>query len=126
MLLQGLDEGIIVSVVAGFALDALSSAPFGLSMVSLALTSGLAGVAEVNIFRSARFLPFIMVCLATPLYYAFYLGMMQLLGGASFHISIVWRVVLPATAINLILMPFVYRLVKLLCAHTRPAQVEWQ
>ena len=126
VLLQGLGEGIIVSLVAGVALDALSGGIFGLSVLSMALSSGLAGIAEVNVFRSARFLPYIMAALTTPLYYAIYLGLVQLLGGGRAPVTLVWRLVLPTTVTNLVFMLPVYQLVKLLCAHTRPKQAEWQ
>lgn len=126
VLLQGLSEGIIVSLVAGLALDTVSGGTFGLSLISMALTSGLAGIAEGNVFRSARFLPYIIALLATPLYYGIYIGLMQVLAGGSTPVSLLWRIVLPATVTNLVFMLPVYCLVKLLCAHTRPQKAEWQ
>ena len=126
VLLEGLGDGLVVSLIAGLSVDALSGGLFGLNLVSLGLTSALAGIAEANVFRSARFLPYIMVCLATPVYHGVYLGLSALLRGDQPPLSLIWRLVLPATVMNLVFMPLVYYLLKWLCARSRPQKVEWQ
>lgn len=126
VLLEGLGDGMVISLLAGLGVDGLSGGPFGLSMISMALTSAMAGVAEANVFRSARFLPYIMVCLASPLYDGVYLGLSALLRSEFLPAMLIWRIVLPGMLLNVLLMPLIYHPLKLLCARNQPRKAEWQ
>ena len=126
VLLHGTREGILVGLVGGVALDALSGASFGLATISLTLVTGLAGFGEANIFRTAWFLPYITIGIATLVYDGLFLFLMRMTGRVVMWWPMLWRVVLPAVVINTVCMTVVYRLAGWLGGRAGPPSVEWQ
>ena len=65
VLLRGRGEGILIGLVGGLMLDAFSGAPFGLATGSLVIVTYLTGLGEINVFRTAKFLPYAAIMVAT-------------------------------------------------------------
>lgn len=126
VLLQGRGEGFLLGLVSGLVLDALSGAPFGLAIVSLAPVGALAGLGEINVFRTARVLPYVTIALATLIFEGLFLLMLCMLGGMTLEWSVLWRIVLPEVVINTLCMPIMYGLVRRVCDRARPPSVEWE
>ena len=126
VLLLGLRDGILIGVAGGIALDALSGAPFGLMTLSLACGSCLAGLGEINVFRTAWYLPYLTIAIATLIYNAMFSFLLQTAGHTVHWGTMLWRVALPAVVMNVLCMPIVYNLTRWLCQRDRPKPVEWQ
>ena len=126
VLSAGMRQGVFVALVGGLMLDALSGAPFGLCTVSLVLASLLAGLGEINVFRAAKFLPYVTIAMATLVYNVVALFLLQMMRHAVVWDASLWRVVLPAMLVNLLCMPMVYGLSCWLRKRAGPRPVEWQ
>ena len=114
-----------MTAMTAMTLDALSGGPFGLTVFSLVVVSLAAAVGERNLFRAARFLPYITIFLATGLFYGVFLFMAQMTGRALPWGPALWRVALPAMVINTAFMPLVYTLAHALSRRLAPPTVEW-
>lgn len=116
VLFYGFRSCIPLLLVSGLVLDTLSGAPFGLMMLSLAIANLLAGLGELNVFRTARYLPYLAIAGATLLYEGSLLILLRLLreytttGQAAIWWPLLWRVVLPSVVLNTLLMPIAYYL----------------
>ena len=126
VLLQGRDQGILLSLLSGFILDTLSGAPFGLLALSLVLTSWLAGLGELNVFRTARLLPYITIALASAVFKILFLFFLQMTGRTVMWWPLLGRNILPTIVINTLLMGIIFRLCTWLVERLRPRRVEWQ
>lgn len=126
VLLRGVGEGLYVSLVGGLMLDALSGAPFGLATLSLCIVSYLASLGEINVFRTARLLPYATIALATLAYNGLFLFLSQMTGRVVLWGPSLYRVVLPATMVNLLGMPVVYGLCRWVLGRIQPRRAEWQ
>lgn len=125
-LLEGTHEGLFASLVGGLALDALSGAPFGLSVLSLAAVSYLASVGAKNVFRTAILLPYVAIALATLIYNSIFLGLLRIMGRTVLWWPTLWRVVLPNILVNAVCMPLVYNLVLWIHRRTHIQTAEWE
>ncbi|MEA3406504.1 MAG: rod shape-determining protein MreD [Chloroflexota bacterium] len=125
-LLRGSGEGLLISLVGGVILDALSGAPFGVLMISLTAASELAGWGEANVFERARFLPPIAITLATIIYRGLLLMLLKITGRPLPPWPIVSRYLLLALIVNGLAMLIVYRLVERLCRLIQPRRAEWE
>ncbi len=125
-LLSGTQEALFAGLVGGFMLDVLSGAPFGFSTLSLTLVSYLAGVSEINVFRTARLMPYIVVGLATFLYYCIFTFLLQFSGHRVIWWPTLLRVVMPAVLLNVLCMPIVYHLMRWLQSKFGMPRVDWQ
>jgi rod shape-determining protein MreD len=108
VLLWGLRDGLLVALVGGVVLDMTSSAPFGLSILSLLVVALLSGLGEINVFRAARLLPLITTLVGVMAYYAVFLLFLRLAAHPVMGWALAWRVVLPKVVVNLLFMPLVY------------------
>ncbi len=108
VLLWGLRDGLPVALVGGFMLDMTSSAPFGVSILALTAVALLSSVGEINVFRAARILPMVTLLLATLVYYGLFILLLRLTAHPHVSWALVWRVVLPKVAVNLLFMPLMY------------------
>jgi rod shape-determining protein MreD len=126
VLYRGAGEGIVVALTSGLILDALSGAPFGLRLVSLAVASSVVGLGELNVFRSAWFLPYVTVAIATLIYQGLFLLLASLLGVPVIWWPTMWRLVLPVVVVNTVCMPLVYGALGWLRRRTQPQPVEWR
>ena len=129
VLLHGTREGTLIALVSGIVLDALSGAPFGLAMVSLTVVSGLAGLGETNVFRTAWFLPYVTISLATLIYDGLFLFLLQMGRHTVTWWPALWRVVLPSVIVNTLCMAIVYHSLRWLTGHSEghvsSESVEW-
>ena len=126
VLYRGVGEGIVVALVSGLVLDVLSGAPFGLRLVSLAVASGVVGIGELNVFRSAWYLPYVTVAVATLIYQSLFLFLAGALGLPVIWWPTMWRLVLPAVVVNTLFMPLVYGALGWFRRHSGPPTVEWR
>lgn len=126
VLLRGRREGMLVGLIIGGVLDALSAAPFGTLTASLALVGFMAGFGEINVFRSVRFFPLVVMAIATLAYY----GVTSVVIAASGHGLVwgaaLWRTILPAIVINTLCMWPIYGLGSWLARRTGPVRAEWE
>jgi rod shape-determining protein MreD len=126
VLVFGLREGMIVALAGGLVLDALSAMPFGLSIIALLVVSWLAGMGQTNVFRNAWFLPYVTIVVATLVFGALLIALLQLGGRPMPWGVLIWRILLPEMTFNLICTPILYPLVAWLHKRARPEVVEWQ
>ena len=125
VLYRGVGEGIVVALVSGLVLDTLSGAPFGLRLISLAVASGVVGIGELNVFRSAWYLPYVTVVIATLIYQGLFLLLARMMGVPVIWWPTMWRLVLPTVVVNTIFMPLVYGALGWFRRHVGPPIVEW-
>ncbi len=126
VLAAGSREGALAGLVGGLMLDAFSGAPFGVSTVALVLASMLTGLGEIHVLRTARALPYAAIALATLVYQATVLLLLQMAGRAVIWWPMMWRAVLPEMVVNTLFMPLVYYAVRWLARRLQPRRVEWQ
>lgn len=126
ILVLGPRDGLLFALLGGLMLDALSGAPFGLVTLSLVVTGYLVGLAEYNLFRTARIVPFLSIALATIIYYVLFAFLLQMTGHPTLWGATVQRVILPAVLMNAIMMFPVYYLLLWLRARLGPPTVEWE
>jgi rod shape-determining protein MreD len=126
VLFCGVRQGLAVALVGGLVLDALSGAPFGFSTLSLVLASWVAGLGESNVFRTAWFLPYLVIVLATLVYEGTMMFLLRMAGHPMAWGPALGRIALPGALLNLLCMPLVYALLARLHAGWGPESVEWQ
>ena len=125
-LLQGVREGILVALIGGLVLDALSAGPFGGQTLALLVVGALAGISGANIFRTERLLPYVAIVVATVLYYLVLLVMLATTGRVVAWGAMALRLVLPAIAFNGIAMVIVHNVSRWARSYLYPSPVEWQ
>lgn len=126
VLFCGVRQGLAIALVGGLVLDALSGAPFGFSTLSLVLASWVAGLGESNVFRTAWFLPYLVIALATLVYEGAMMFSLRMAGRPVAWGPALGHIVLPDVLLNLLCMPLVYALLSRLHAGWGPESVEWQ
>jgi rod shape-determining protein MreD len=126
VLFCGVRQGIAVALVGGLVLDALSGAPFGFSTLSLLLASLVAGLGESNVFRTAWFLPYLVIALATLVYEGTLMFLLRMAGRPMIWAPALGRIVFPEALLNLLFMPLVYISLGRLRVVWGPESAEWQ
>lgn len=99
-------DAVAWGLVGGLALDILTGLPFGLHAVTLGVVGLIADLLGVDFFRSNIVTPLITAFIATMLYYAMALALLQVSGRAVDWPVWMARIVLPAALVNTLLMPF--------------------
>jgi rod shape-determining protein MreD len=125
-LLRGVREGIALALVAGLTLDVLSSGPFGAWTLAMALATWLAGLGEINVFRTARLLPYLTVGVATLMYEVVLIAFLAMSGRGLPWWPTLWRIILPEMVIHTVAMALVYAVADRLMRRSEPEQVAWQ
>ncbi len=110
-LLRGADQGMVWAFVGGLLLDLLSGGPTGAGTLSLMAVAFLAGIGEVNVFRTHLILPLATVLLASLLYGALMLLVLQLTGRPVDWAGSLVTTVVPSAIVNTLLTPLVYGIV---------------
>lgn len=111
--------------VGGVMLDLLSGAPFGVITLPLLLVGYLSGLGEINVFRGNLLLPGLVILLATVLYHAIVLFLLQVLGRSVLWEPALLHVILPAALLNLLAAPFIYLPLRRLHRLTGQPQMGW-
>jgi rod shape-determining protein MreD len=123
-LLQGAREGLIWGFVGGLAVDLLSGAPFGAATLSLMAVGALSGLGQATVFRTHFALPLVVVFLGTIVYNLLFLLVLQISGQEVAWLDSVLRIVLPTAALNAVLTPIVFLLMRWLYLRSRREEVE--
>jgi rod shape-determining protein MreD len=126
VLVVGRRDGLVVALIGGVMLDALSGAPFGLVTLSLLLVSALTALGERNIPRSVHLLPYLVILAATLVQKSVLLLLLQMSGRVVLWGPMMVRAVLPATMVNVLAMVIVYNGVRWVHARLEPQRMEWQ
>jgi len=124
-LLRGAKEGMLWAFGGGVLLDMLSAAPFGTWTLSLVLVSFFSGLGEVAIFRASLSPPLVVGFFGSLLHDVAFLTILQLMGRGVDWPTSLWRLVFPAAALNMALMPVVYLLLRWLDRRTKEAELAW-
>jgi rod shape-determining protein MreD len=125
-LLQGVREGILVALIGGLVLDALSAGPFGAQTLALLIVGVLAGISGANIFRTERLLPYVAIVAATVLYYQVLFVLFAITGRVVVWGAMTLRLVLPAIALNGLAMFLVHHASCWARSFLYPSPVEWE
>ena len=124
-LLRGTREGMTWALGGGLLLDLLSGGPFGSSTLSLMLSSLVAGIGELTLFRGSLWLPLMAGVLASTVYYASFLVMLQIVGRPVLWGSELLLVILPSIALNALATYPTYLCVRWLHQRTIPQTLAW-
>lgn len=103
-LLRGTREGLLWALAGGLLLDLLSGGPFGVAVVSLALSSVIIGMGELNVVRDTLWLPLVASVLATAVYELAYWAILQISGHALLWIPSLLQVLGPGIILNALVM----------------------
>ena len=126
VLVQGLGRGAVFGLVGGIVLDGLSGAPFGYVTLSVAIVVAVAGLGELNVFRTASYLPFLVMGVATLAQQSLLVLLLRMSGQPIQWIPTYSRTILPTILVQLLLMPAVYYPTRLLLRRFQPKRVDWQ
>jgi len=107
-LLRGPAASLPWAFAGGLMIDLLSGAPFGTATLSLMLVSYLSALGETSLLRFNLLLPVAVVALASMVYNALFLALLQVLGRPIAWQTALLHVILPAALINTLIMPLVY------------------
>lgn len=126
VLVQGIGRGAVFGLVGGIVLDGLSGAPFGYVTLSLAVVIAIAGLGELNVFRTASYLPFLVVGVATLAQQSVFVLLLRMSGQPIQWLPTYSGTILPTILVHLLLMPAVYYPTRLLLHRFQPKRVEWR
>jgi rod shape-determining protein MreD len=107
-LLRGAREGIVWGFIGGLCLDLFSGAPFGLSALALLIVSFFSGLGEATVFRTHVILPLATVFFASLIHDLIFLLVLRTLGWSVAWLDSFTRFVLPASLLNVLLIPLIY------------------
>lgn len=111
-MLRGTEEGSFAGLVGGVLLDLFSGAPFGLNALLLALVGLVAGLGEGSFSRGSLALLASTAILVTVAYHGGTYLALQALGWSLPSVTGFARVVAPSAALNAVLLPLAFRLMR--------------
>jgi rod shape-determining protein MreD len=124
-LLRGSEQGLLWGFFAGLSLDLLSGAPFGATTLALMVVGFLTGSGKSTALRSHLGVPVLIVVLATIVYNILYLLIVDLSGGRIPWLDTLIRIVLPVAALNALLAPVVFGLMRWFYTRFGRQEMEW-
>lgn len=124
-LLRGLTEGLTWAFVGGLWVEALSGAPFGLSLLALMIVAFLVSPLETALFRQHIVFLIATVTVASFANGAIYLLLLRLSGNPGATLAALWRIVMPAALYTGLLTPIFYPIFRWLHRITWREQLEW-
>jgi rod shape-determining protein MreD len=124
-LLRGPREGLIWGFIAGVSVDLFSGAPFGAATFGLMAAGFLSGLGHSTVFRSQLFLPFLVMLLATIVYDILFLLIVWISGYPVSWLDSLFRLILPSAALNAVLMPVVFVIMRWLNTRFGREEMEW-
>lgn len=116
-LLRGNSEGVLWALGGGLLLDLMSGGPFGVASISLALSSVIIGLGELNIVRESPWLPLVASLLATAVYNVAYWSILQITGRFSYTVHILLQLMGPSVILNALAMYPIYWATRWLSQH---------
>jgi rod shape-determining protein MreD len=120
---RGVEDGLVVAVLGGIALDVLSASPFGSSVIAVGIAAIIAGSVGPSLRRASILLPLLLTPLTSIIATLVAAVLFILLGRQLYWPSTVALVVLPAAVIDTIAMLIVYPLVSFV--DSRIASSDW-
>ncbi|HSJ58450.1 MAG TPA: rod shape-determining protein MreD [Anaerolineae bacterium] len=124
-LLRGARQGIVWGFIGGVALDLFSGAPFGAATLSMMAAGFLSGLAEPTVFRSHLALPLVAAFVATLVFDLVFLAVIRLSGGTVVWGDTLLRLVLPAAALNTVVIPVIFVVTRWLSKRFSGGQIEY-
>ncbi len=107
-IVRGQDEAMVVTVLAGFTRDLITSDPVGTSALALAPIVLLATIREMRVVDSQFAVALAVVAVATVSYNLISMGVLDLTGEHVAWITGITRKLAPAVLINVIVTPVLY------------------
>jgi len=124
-LLEGTRQGVVWGFIAGLFVDLFSGAPFGAATLSLMAVGALSGLGQATVFRTHVTLPLIVMFLATLVYDLLFLLIVQIAGTPVAWLESLMRIILPSAALNTVLVPLVYLVMRGLHTWLVREEMEW-
>ncbi|MBS1252209.1 MAG: hypothetical protein MAG451_01247 [Anaerolineales bacterium] len=124
-LLRGGRAGAVWGFVGGLLLELLSGGPFGVLLLPLVVLGYLSGLGEINVLRAHFLLPGLVILVATLLYDALILILLQLLGQPVVWGPALLNLILPAALLNALTLPFFYLPFRRAHQTNRQPQMKW-
>ena len=109
---RGVGEGMLGGLIGGFLVDMLSAIPFGTATLGMGLIGLLSGLGDANVYRANFMIPLIAVFLATVFYHSFLMLALQADGRTVQWISTLALQTIPGAALNALLAPLAFHLVR--------------
>ena len=111
-IVRGGGESVMWGLGGGLFLDLVSGVPFGVQAIALGAIGLLADLMETNFFRSNMMLPLAAIFVATILYHILIGATLQTFGYPVSWPPFVLNVVIPTAALNTVLMPVAYSILR--------------
>ncbi len=124
-LLRGAREGMVWALIGGLCLDLLSGAPLGTITLALLVVSFLAGLGESSVFRTHILLPIVAAFIATLVYDAITLIILDFTGHSVAWLRSAMYIVLPSMLVNTLLMPLFFWPLQWLHRKTGREEIHW-
>ncbi len=125
-LVQTRGEGYSWAFIGGLIIDLISGGPFGASILGLLAAAAVADRVGGGLARDQVALPLISSFLGTFAFHGVYLIVLQVFGWTIDLTDAVFRVVLPSAVINMILSPFLFRIMIAIHRRVTPPGVSWE
>ncbi|MHB9144084.1 MAG: rod shape-determining protein MreD [Symbiobacteriia bacterium] len=109
-LLYGPSRGAAVGFVGGLLQDLLMGRLIGMRALSKAITGGLAGLAEREVFKENLAMPFLLSLVGTVLAEAAVYLVLRVTGRPTPFVQAWKQVIVPEAIYNAVLSPFLYKL----------------
>lgn len=124
VLLRGIRQGIALGMLGGIVLEVNSGATFGTLLMALAAALSVAALGEVNLFRGAWFLKYMVILGATLVYGLVSVAMLSATGHQLPLGAALTRIIAPEMLIHLLLMAPIYGILQGLGLYLDPRVVE--
>jgi rod shape-determining protein MreD len=124
VLLSGFRQGLLLALIGGVVLEVNSGAAFGTILLALLAAIGVAGLGEVNVFRGAWVLKYVVILGATLLYGLLSVALLCATAHPTPLGAALGRVILPEMAVHLLLMPPIYGALHALTRYLEPKPME--
>lgn len=124
VLLRGVRQGVALGMVGGIVLEANSGATFGTILLALAAALSVAALGEVNLFRGAWFLKYVVIVGATLVYGLVSVALLSATGHWLPLGAALTRIIAPEMLTHLLFMAPIYGILQWLGLYLDPRDVE--
>jgi rod shape-determining protein MreD len=115
-IVRGTSDGLLGGIAGGLIVDFLTPIPFGAATIGMGVVGFGTGLGESNVYRSNVIIPLIAVFLATIFYHSFLMLALQAAAWKVEWISTLALQTIPGAAINALLAPLAFPLVRRLAS----------